>query len=75
MEHNNDTIQQTANTFTLFYTALSAIKGMSCNAVLLLSHLLKLLHLNKPEHNQITFGAMEAFIQLGLSHSEYKTAK
>lgn len=75
MEHNNDTIQQTANTFTLFYTALSAVKGMSCNAVLLLSHLLKLLHLNKPPHNKITFGAMEAFNQLGLSQSEYKTAK
>ncbi|HHX8436984.1 TPA: hypothetical protein ACVO1K_003112 [Vibrio diabolicus] len=75
MEHSNDTIQQTVNTFTLFYTALSTINGMSCHAVLLLSHLLKLLYLNKPEHHQITFGAMEAFNQLGLSQSEYKTAK
>ncbi|MGR5319924.1 hypothetical protein [Vibrio sp. DNB22_19_1] len=75
MEHNNDSIQQTVNAFTLFYTALSTIEGMSCYAVLLLSHLLKLLHLNKPEQNQITFGAMDAFNQLGLSQSEYKTAK
>ncbi|HCD5199880.1 TPA: hypothetical protein NBT51_003493 [Vibrio parahaemolyticus] len=75
MEHNNDSIQQTVNAFTLFYTALSTIEGMSCHAVLLLSHLLKLLHLNKPEQNQITFGAMDAFNQLGLSQSEYKTGK
>ena len=75
MEHNNDTIQQTVKTFTLFYTALSAIKGMSCNAVLLVSHLLKLLQLNNPANNQITFGAKNASTQLGLSPSQYKTAK
>ncbi|MGR5351110.1 hypothetical protein [Vibrio sp. DNB22_19_2] len=75
MEHNNDATQQTLNTFILIYTALSTIAGMSCHAVLLLSYLLKLLHLNKPEHHQITFGAIDAFNQLGLSQSEYKTAK
>ncbi|MGR5422421.1 hypothetical protein [Vibrio sp. PNB22_4_1] len=73
MENHFETNLSSTDKFVLFYTALSNIEGMTCNAVLLLSHWLHLTKLLGNDYFQ--YSADTAKNQLALTSSQFKTSK